>query len=176
MGFVTAALCGLMFGRQTAAPQKIWQGFGVNIHFTEPAPGEMDLLRASGVDYVRTDLNWDSTEKSTGKYDFDVYDRLMALLKNANIRPVFVLDYGNKIYEAGAPKSASAQEAYAAWAGAVVAHFKGEEIVFEIWNEPNIDQKWRPRADAYSYGSLALKAARAMRSADPNCRIIAPGT
>ena len=136
----------------------------------------MDLLRASGVDYVRTDLNWESTEKSTGKYDFDVYDRLMALLKNANIRPVFVLDYGNKIYEAGAPKSAAAQDAYAAWAGAAVSHFKGEEIVFEIWNEPNVDQKWRPRADAYNYGSLALKAARAMRTADPHCRIIAPGT
>jgi hypothetical protein len=176
MGFVTAALCGLVFGRQTSAPQKIWQGFGVNIHFTEPAPGEMDLLRASGVDYVRTDFNWDATEKATGKYDFDAYDRLLALLKNGNIRPVFVLDYGNKLYDSGAPKSVAAQDAYAAWAGAAISHFKGEEIVWEIWNEPNIDQKWRPRADAYSYGSLAVKAARIMRSADPNCRIIAPGT
>ena len=176
MGFVTAALCGLSFVQQAAAPQKIWQGFGVNIHFTEPGPGEIDLLRASGVDYIRTDFNWELTEKAAGKYDFSIYDRLVGQLKVAHIRPVFVLDYGNKLYENGAPKSVKAQDAYAAWAGEVTSHFRGEEIVWEIWNEPNVDHFWRPRADSVSYATLALKAAKAMRKADPNCRILAPGT
>lgn len=176
MGFVTAALCGLAFAQQIPAPQKIWQGFGVNIHFTEPAPGEIDLLRASGVDYVRTDFNWELTEKAAGQYDFSVYDRLLGRLKAARIRPFFVLDYGNKLYENGAPKSEKAQNAYAKWADAAVTHFRGEEIVWEIWNEPNIDNFWKPKADPFAYASLALKAAKMMRGADPNCRIVAPGT
>ena len=175
MGFVTAALCGLAIAQQSPAPQKIWQGFGVNIHFTEPGPGEIDLLKASGVDYVRTDFNWELTEKAVGKYDFATYDRLVGQLKIARIRPLFVLDYGNKLYENGAPRTAKAQEAYARWAEAVVSHFRGEEIVWEIWNEPNIDNFWKPKSDAASYASLALKSAKAMRAADPNCRIIAPG-
>jgi hypothetical protein len=88
MGFVTAALCGLAFVQQAPAPQKIWQGFGVNIHFTEPAPGEIDLLKASGVDYVRTDFNWELTEKAVRKYDFSVYDRLVGQLKGAGMTTV----------------------------------------------------------------------------------------
>ncbi len=175
MGFVTAALCGLAIAQQSPAPQKIWQGFGVNIHFTEPGPGEIDLLKASGVDYVRTDFNWELTEKAVGKYDFATYDRLVGQLKVARIRPLFVLDYGNKLYDNGAPKSAKAQDAYARWAEAVVTHFRGEEIVWEIWNEPNVDNFWKPKVDPASYAALALKAAKSMRSADPNCRIIAPG-
>ncbi len=176
MGFVTAALCGLSFAQQANAPQKIWQGFGVNIHFTEPAPGEIELLKASGVDYVRTDFTWELTEKAVGKYDFSTYDKLVGHLKSAHIRPLFVLDYGNKLYDNGAPRSAKAQDAYAHWTEAVITHFRGEEIVWELWNEPNTDHFWRPKADASSYASLALKAAMAMRAADPNCRIIAPGT
>ena len=176
MGFVTATLCGLAFAQQAPAPQKIWQGFGVNIHFTEPAPGEIELLRTSGVDYVRTDMTWELTEKAAGKYDFAVYDKLVGQLKTAHIRPVFVLDYGNKLYENGAPRSDKAQAAYAHWTEAAVTHFRGEEIVWEIYNEPNTDHFWRPKADPASYASLALKAARAMRTADPKCRIIAPGT
>ena len=176
MGFVTAALCGLAFVQQAPAPQKIWQGFGVNIHFTAPEPGEMNLLRASGVDYVRANFNWELTEKAAGKYDFSVYDRMVGQFKAAGIRVLFVLNNGNKLYDNGAPKSARAQDAYASWAQAVITHFRGEEIVWEIWNEPNTDNSWKPKADAASYASLALKAARAMREADPKCRIIAPGT
>ncbi|MBS1703219.1 MAG: cellulase family glycosylhydrolase [Armatimonadetes bacterium] len=175
MSFVTAALCGLAVARQSAAPQKIWQGFGVNIHFTEPHPGEIELMQAAGINYVRTDFTWEATEKAAGQYDFSAYDRLLARLKPAHIRPLFILDYGNSIYEQGAPKTVKAQDAYAAWAAAAIAHYKGEEIVWEIWNEPNISQFWKPQPDPSSYAMLALKAAKAMRTADANCRIIGPG-
>ena len=127
------------------------------------------------MEYVRTDFAWETTEKTAGQYDFSSYDRLLGRLKAAHIRPLFTLDYGNDIYERGAPKSEKAQAAFANWAAAAITHFKGEEIVWEIWNEPNVDQFWRPKADPVSYSSLAVKAARAMRQADANCRILAPG-
>jgi len=41
--------------------------FGVNIHFVEPAPGEM---AATGVRWVRTDFSWAATERVKGEYDF----------------------------------------------------------------------------------------------------------
>lgn len=175
MGFVTAALCSLMLGQQSPAPQKIWQGFGVNIRFTEPAQGEIELLQSAGMDYVRTDFSWEATEKTAGQYDFSAYDRLFGRLKAAHIRPLFVLDYGNDLYQHGAPRTDKAQEAYANWAAAAITHFKGEEIVWEIWNEPNVNQFFKPVVDPGAYTSLAVKAAKAMRQADPGCRIIAPG-
>lgn len=174
MGFVTAALCGLAIVRQSPAPQKIWQGFGVNIHSVEPAPGEIELLQAAGMDYVRADFAWESIESKAGQYDFSAYDKLVGRLKAAHIRPLFVLDYGNPVYEPGAPKSDKATDAFASWAAAAVAHYKGEEIVWEIWNEPNVDQFWRPKANPAAYTALAVKTAKAMRQADPTCRIIGP--
>jgi hypothetical protein len=39
------------------------EGFGVNIHFTDPMPGEMERLAESGLRWVRMDVTWDATEK-----------------------------------------------------------------------------------------------------------------
>lgn len=180
MSFVAAALYGVLASQTVApqeatAPRKIWQGFGVNIHFTQPAQGEMELLKASGVDYIRTDFSWQTTEKQVGNYDFSEYDRLLGRLKQSKIRPFFSLNYGNDLYEKGSPSNDKSQDAYARWAAAVLTHFKGEEIVWEIWNEPNLDQFWKPRANPLIYSKLALKAAKAMRAADPEARIVAPG-
>lgn len=175
MGFVAAALCGLAIAQQSPVPQKIWQGFGVNIHTTELAPGEVTLLRASGVEYVRMDFNWETTEKALGQYDFSAYDKLVGTLKSANIRPFFVLNHANKLYEAGAPSTDKAQNAFAAWSAAATTHFKDTEVLWEIWNEPNVDQFWKPRVSSFAYTSLAVKTAKAMKAANPDCRVIAPG-
>src|SRR5688572_21531518 len=56
------------------------EGFGVNIHFTNPRAGEMKMLAESGVRWVRMDFKWDITETVKGSYDFAPYDRLMSAL------------------------------------------------------------------------------------------------
>ena len=48
---------------------------GVNIHFTDPEPGELAMLAAAGFRWVRMDFVWQSTETGKGTYDFSAYDR-----------------------------------------------------------------------------------------------------
>src|SRR2546429_4317411 len=76
-------------------------GFGVNIHFTDPQPGEMKMLAESGVRWVRMDFKWELTESAKGRYDFAPYDRLMSALAPSGLRALFILDYGNPLYDDG---------------------------------------------------------------------------
>ena len=127
-------------------------GLGVNIHFTEPQLGELEMIRAAGFRWVRMDFTWAATEPEPGRYDFAKYDSLLAALEKANLRAYFILDYGHPKYaRPAAPGDAGDRQpftsragtqefrdAFAKWAVAAVGHFKGRGIVWELWNEPNI--------------------------------------
>jgi hypothetical protein len=153
------------------------EGLGVNIHFTDPKPGEMKMLAAGGFRWVRMDLVWSATERERGRYDFSAYDRLLAALDEHRIRTLFILDYSNRLYEAD--RSVATEEgrrAYARWAAAAVARYQGKGILWEIWNEPNHRGFWQPEPNVRDYAAMALAAARAIREAAPGEAIIGPAT
>ncbi len=152
------------------------RGWGVNIHFTDPQPGEMERFADARFGLARMDLFWHQVEREKGKYDFAAYDRLVRELEKANVRPLFILDYGNDLYETGAPRSPEAQDAFARFAAAAASHFRGRRVLFEIWNEPNLGQFWKPEPNADQYARLALKTARAVKAADPEAILFAPGS
>lgn len=149
------------------------QSFGVNIHFTEPQPGEMQLIADAGFRWARTDFKWDATERERGHYDFAVYDGLVNALEPVGMRALFILDYGNPLYGDGAPRSDAAQKAFARWAVAAAERFANRGVVWEIYNEPNNSMFWKP-PDARQYASLALLVGRAFREAVPNEKLIGP--
>ena len=151
-------------------------GLGVNIHFTDARPGELEMLAATGFHWVRMDFSWGGTEQRPGEYDFSAYDRLLAALETNKLRALFILDYGNALYE---PDSAVATDAgrraFSRWAAAAAVHFKGHGILWEIWNEPNIGF-WKPKPNVEDYAALALATAKAIHAAAPGEAVIGPAT
>jgi polysaccharide biosynthesis protein PslG len=183
-----AALClfALLFSAcaSNAQPARSWpaspaapafpQSLGVNIHFTEPQPGELKALAAAGFRWVRMDFVWQSTEVEKGKYDFSSYDRLLKALDEYQIRPLFILDYANTLYDSGrAPSSSEGRRAFASWAAAAVARYRGRGILWEIYNEPNTGF-WTPEPRVADYVKLALETSKAIRAVAPNEQIIGP--
>jgi polysaccharide biosynthesis protein PslG len=174
---VSAALCTLLPASAQSLPvPTVPEGFGVNIHFTDPQPGEMERFAEAGYRLARMDLFWGAVEKEKGKYDFSSYDRLTEHLKKAGARPLFILDYGNDLYQKGAPSTPEARAAFARFAAAAAEHYKGKGVLFEIWNEPNLAGFWPPAPDPKAYAALAVEAAKAIRAADPDAVILAPGS
>jgi hypothetical protein len=144
--------------------------FGVNIHFTDGRPGEIAKLgRAYRV--ARMDLAWASTERAKGVYDFAAYDRLVRDLEGQGVTPLFILDYGNDLYQQGPPRNQAARAAYARWAAAAVHHFRDHRIIWEIWNEPNVVHFWGGRPDPNEYARLAREAIAAIRKRVPDATI-----
>ncbi len=152
------------------------QGVGVNIHFTKPMPGEIELLKRMGCEVVRMDFAWSTIETTKGKYDFRHYESLVNDLERANIRPYFILDYGNAYYQKGGLTDPAAQDAFARFAGAAVKHFRGKGIIWEVWNEPNILPFWAPKPDVDAYVQLAKKTVKEIRKADPSAWVVGPAT
>lgn len=149
-------------------------GLGVNIHFTDPRPGEIRMLADAGFRWVRMDFGWGSIEREKGAYDFSAYDRLIKTLDADHIRAVFILDYSNPHYDSNlSPHTDEGRAAFAKWAAASVVHFKGRGVVWEMYNEPNIFF-WRPKPNVGEYAKLALAVGKAIREADPQAVYIGP--
>jgi hypothetical protein len=180
LAFVLALTCSAATSSRAGdvglPPPVVPHGFGVNIHFTDPGPGEVDRFAEAGYRFVRMDFGWGGIERRPGVYDFSAYDRLVAQLAKVNARPILILDYGNRLYDGGqAPHTDAGRAAFAKFASAGAVHFRGKGVLWEIWNEPNIDF-WKPKPSAVDYARLSLATARAVRAADPDAVILAPGT
>ncbi len=152
------------------------EALGVNIHFTDPKPGEMEMLKGAGFRVIRMDFAWSRTEREKGVYDFSAYDRLMAALEKHGMRALFILDYGNPHYDGGlAPHSEEGRQAFARWAAAAVERFQGRGVLWEMYNEPNI-RFWKPEPNVEDYVKLARKVGKAIRRVAPNELYIGPAT
>ena len=153
-------------------PPVIPDCLGVNIHFTDPKPGELEMLAAAGFKWVRMDFGWGGTERKKGEYDFSAFDRLVAALDQFKIRAVFILDYGNPLYADPGDKSPFTsrantpefREAFGKWAVAAVRHFKGRGYLWEMWNEPN-GGFWKSADKTGDYIALAKSTGEALRQA-----------
>lgn len=133
------------------------------------------MLAQSGVRWVRMDFEWNLTETAKGIYDFAPYDRLMSALAPFGIRALFILDYGNRLYDDGAPpRTEATRQAFARWAVAAAKHFAGRGVIWETYNEPNNHVFWRPGPNPKEYAALALVVGRAFRAAVPNEKLVGP--
>lgn len=148
-------------------------GWGVNIHFTDPRPGEMQKLASGGFKWVRMDFAWGGIERQKGAYDFSAYDRLIASLKPFGIRPVLILDYGNDLYEQGSPRTDAGRQAFCRFVEAAMRHFRGQGIVWEMWNEPNIGF-WKPNPNVDEYIALAKAVGETIRRIAPTEWFVGP--
>ena len=174
-GCVRQSECPFAVPFSTIGPT-IPEGFGVNIHFTNPQRGEIKMLYEAGFRWVRMDFVWAATEREAGSYDFSDYDRLMAALESYKIRALFILDYGNPLYDGAPPRSEATRQAFARWAVAAAKHFAGRGVIWEVYNEPNHSTFWPPKANVQEYVALALAVGRAFREAVPGEKLIGPAT
>ncbi|MCL5743969.1 MAG: glycoside hydrolase family 5 protein [Acidobacteria bacterium] len=177
--FVALLVSGTAMQAQTPTlpALRIPDGFGLNIHFTRAGADELKALRASGARFIRMDFGWDGVERTKGNYDFSAYDGLVADMAKIGIRCLFILDYGNRLYDNNlSPHTDEGRAAFAGFAGAAARHFAGKGIFWEIWNEPNIGVFWKPKPNAEDYSAMALAAISAIRQADPNAFIMGPAS
>jgi len=153
-------------------------GFGVNIHFTGE-PHDLDLIAEAGFRFIRMDFGWGSIEREKGVYDFQKsgYDALTEGCLKRGIKPLYILDYSNKLYEPEhSVRTEEGRKAFARFAEAAAKRYSGKGIFWEVWNEPNLKQFWNPQPGIEDYCALVEATAPGVKKADPSCTFIAPAT
>lgn len=151
-------------------------GFGVNIHFVGE-PNDLNLIAEAGFRFIRMDFGWASIEQEKGVYNFSEYDKLTEGCLKRGIYPLYILDYSNRLYEENnSVRTAEGREAFAKFAETAVKRYEGKPILWEIWNEPNISQFWKPEPNVDDYTALVESASSAIKKAVPSAIVIAPAT
>ena len=147
---------------------------GVNIHFTGTEAEQVAKIADGGFKFIRMDYSWVHIEKQKGVYDFKPYDLLVESLASRGIRALFILDYGNPLYDNDmSPHTDEGRAAFVKFAAAGAQRYKGKGVLWEIWNEPNIFF-WRPQPNVEDYVKLAKAVYPALKKVDPNCTVLAP--
>ena len=142
-----------------------------------------DKVGALGVKWIRIQSGWARTEKEKGVYDFEWIDKVVDNLIERGLVPWVCLCYGNGIYGGGAEKVYGAvgvppiftEEQRTAWSNYVKAfceHFKGRVSYYEIWNEPDGIWCWKHGVNATELGNFTIDTAKAIRSVQPDAKII----
>ncbi len=146
---------------------------GVNVHrLRGDAP--LDLARDAGFRFARVDLLWERVER-VGAYRFLAYDTLMNALEARGMGALLILDYGHPDHGGKVPRTAEDIAAFGRFAAAAAMRFKGRDVRYEIWNEPDIVQFWPPKPNAQEYGALLREAVSAIHRADPAAKIVSGG-
>jgi hypothetical protein len=146
---------------------------GVNIHLLQDDRA-LDLAHAAGFGFVRMDMLWADVERR-GRYRFFPYDRLLRALEARGMGVLWILDYGHPDHGGSTPRMPQDVAAFGRFAEAAAEHFKGRNVRYEIWNEPNTSQFWKPSPNASEYAILLRQAVAAIRKADPSAKISSGG-
>jgi len=172
---VLAMLCSLAGAAELPA-LTVPDGLGVNIHFTGEPERDLDMIQAGGWKFIRMDFTWSAIEKQKGVYDFKEYDQLTDGLAKRGMRALYILDYSNPLYETDqSVRTEEGRKAFARFAAAGAARYRGRGILWELWNEPNIGF-WKPQPNVNDYMALAKAVFPAIREADPGALRVAPAT
>jgi hypothetical protein len=146
---------------------------GVNIHLLRD-DRSLALAHAAGFAFVRMDMLWANVERA-GRYRFFAYDALLRAPDARQMGVLWILDYGHPDHGGGTPRTPQDIAAFGRFAEAVAAHFKGRNVRYEIWNEPNTSQFWPPYPNASEYAALLREAVAAIRRADPAAKVSSGG-
>ncbi|HOX39525.1 MAG TPA: cellulase family glycosylhydrolase [Candidatus Brocadiia bacterium] len=150
------------------------RGFGVNIHFTHGSARDLELMKASGIEMIRMDFTWTAIEREKGKYDFAACDQLLNDMDAMGIRCLMVIDYGNSLYEEASPSREETRAAYARMVEDAARRYRGRNVIWEVWNEPNLPRFWQPIQNVDDYMALVKALVPAIRRGDPDSCVVAP--
>lgn len=143
-----------------------------------------ELLDQAGFKMIRKGLAWGDIESKRGVYDFTQSDKMIAdqMISEAEDRGVYVimtLSGTNKLYANSADGGITTAESrigFARFAAAAARRYRGKNIIFEIWNEPNLQSFWRGPSNsmeiADEYAALVKVVIPAMRAADKSAYIV----
>ncbi|HPA18446.1 MAG TPA: beta-glucosidase [Verrucomicrobiae bacterium] len=138
-----------------------------------------------GAKWARMQTGWGRCEQVKGQYDFAWLDAAVDRLLGLGIQPWFNLGYGNWLYTPEAPDSFAvgwiplgtegAQQGWLRFVRALGEHFRDRVKHWEIWNEPNHPNFWKPNeASPAEYVRFVRLTAPVIRHAVPGAVILGP--
>lgn len=139
-------------------------------HPPEQAQKRIDIFKAAGINFVRTDFAWRFLEPEKGRPQFETYDRMVALAEKNGMGILGLISHTP------------------AWAAPITDHldewlFYVESVVrrypqirhWEVFNEPNLANFWGSKPDPAGYAKLLRLTYAKIKSIDPSLFVVSAG-
>ncbi len=150
--------------------------YGVVAHVTRLsehgiAQREFELMKQAGIEWVRTDCDWDRVENPQGQWHYAHMDETVKWADAAGIKLLLQLNYD-------VPWARPAHQHMDKWltyVRNVVGRYKGSVRHWEVWNEPNGEWFWKPPS-ARDYAAFLKETHRTIKGIDPGLQVVFGGT
>jgi len=153
--------------------------FGIGAYFyrypDHPA-GWAEMRRAAkvaqtaGVKWSREEFQWARIEPRRGEFQWDFYDRMLAIAQEHGIQVYAIVAYWSTWTR---PYTTEGIDDYVRYLEALVRRYGHDIRQWEIWNEPNIFF-WQGPKDLYA--DLLKKSYAAIKAIDPEAEVLGLST
>jgi hypothetical protein len=157
---------------------------------------EFAAMKAAGITLIRQVFDWAQIETSPGVFNFSAYDQFVADAASYGIQVMPVL-YDEPAFLSSRPKHArnifnyppksmtaiaAFAKAAASWYGPGGTFWQDNPSVpvvpirvWQIWDEPNLNFFWYPKASAANYAAMLASASSAIHGVDPGAEVVSAG-
>lgn len=175
--------------------------FGLNLYITgrertdDEAKTLVRMAQDIGVEWTREEISWASWGPNP---DNSFYDKRLRMVTDAGFRVIGMLlttpdklrdkscrEHAKRVNEPDYWCAPTDPAAYGKWVQQVVERYDADGIddapgsprvdAWEIWNEPDIDGTWLPKADPVAYAALLRAGYDAVKAADPSALVLNGG-
>jgi hypothetical protein len=139
----------------------------------------LDDAVALGIRWVRGDLSWKNIQPdSPDAYEWERFDRVVDAAQERGLAVLPIVTYTPpwaRPAGCSSEKCAPADvDQFAAFAGAAASRYPGIKT-WEIWNEPNYINFWKPKPDPLAYANLLKLTAASIRKSNPAATVLIGG-
>lgn len=141
----------------------------------------LDEAVGVGARWVRADLSWgDIQPDAPDEFRWNRFDRVVTAAKKRDLTLLPILGYTPPWARQTGCTSDKCRpadpKAFAAFAAAAAIRYAPSGIhTWEIWNEPNLRDFWKPQPDAAAYTTLLRATSQALRRQDPSAYVVLGG-
>lgn len=184
----------LLVGAAPAAAT-VWRGTSLDAfgYGPETAQRQLDLNQQAGANAVRIDVSWSKLEPTTkGQYDPGYVAQVDDYVDQASARGLKVIAVllGTPCWASSAPPDLrqncsgdwrsrdvtvyppAANSDYADASAYVARRWGSKLAAIEVWNEPNVTERWRTPNPVADYAHLLEAAYPAIKSAAPEVPVV----
>ena len=146
----------------------------------EVQAADLDKIAAAGAAWIRVSFRWSAMQPQADRYNWSVHDRIVRLAYERDLKVIANVAYTPpwaRSPDCDHPHCPPASPAsYARFVEAAVTRYAAYNVrAWEIWNEPNLGNFWRPAPDPQAYTALLRRAYAAAKRADPTVTVISGG-
>jgi uncharacterized protein YegL len=161
---------------------------GLGLRFSNDAERDrvLQLLLDADIQWQREEFIWNAIEPVRGQFYWGPMDSAVSKQSNAGINMLGLIDYGAAWWgEQGEPyydkdvPSPVTPEMIGEWQNyvrEVVQRYRGAIHYWEIWNEENIEDFWKPLPSETDYAQLLRAAYETIKQEDPGATVLLGGT